>query len=444
MAFPMLQMFGGLQPRRRLTLADLLGEEDPYANFQPPPAPQFAQTFRDLPQEQRRGMNTEALLSLAGLIAQGSSSGRLGEALAAGAQNFHQVRRQGVDDYNRSQQAVYEKEREAAQQSFAVAQARSKAQKERAKAQGLLDTVGRILGRDADLANLAETYARTGQEEKLAELEKSLAMRGAIRARGVDPDDPIASALVQKQAEADLALEMKRKEEEALGPLRSKREREDYAAKEDIETAELAERAARGLGPLDGGGGGGRPGQYTNMVERADGLYIVDRATGEARPVANMPDDMDPFEERAWRLVEQDRQAFLMDQNNVRNGKEFDVTASFRRRVKEVRELSGSPRRDPAPAPSALRDDGRPAGSGPTRRPKTPAPRIQAPAGAPIGPTGGSGQEAPKESLQTYLRSLPPEIRGSQKLAARIQELRSQGLSDAQILARLKAGEPRR
>lgn len=457
MAFGDFNFAGMYQPppRRRLSLADLYtppGEPD-Y-----PEMPDFPDTYRELPREERGRANRAAMLRLAQLISQGSSSGRLGEALAQGMLDRQDIQRQSLADYVGREKESYNDRVTAAQNSWQRAQAKAKEEDRQRDAGALADIANRIGDQDPELADVAEEMARAGDMSGLIGLQREIPARKAKRGYGIPADDPIAQALVtgrlSKKQDIDMSLEemrilgpekiaQKKLEEETLGPIENKQKlsleqmlNPVYAQRAGAEAAARAKYRSEG------------DGANFQFREIGDQVMVLDPTTGQMRPAVGGPDTFDKIEQEATALT---RQEMAMHNKRILEGEKlqpygYEVLSPAERKLGNAANIAFKRKLDAKVAMlrSAVipsREPAKPPAAAPQANPRV----VDQPRGAPVGPAGGAGRpggrQEPKETLGSYLQALPPAVRNSPKLNARIEEWRGQGLTDAQILAKLKASQ---
>lgn len=192
-----------------LTLEDLLRQSAvPPPDYPEPPDP--ITSSRQLERERQRELRTQAILLAAQAIGQGSTSGRIGEALAGAAGGFTDLRRGEIERANADQARDYGLRREQAEREYQQRRAEAEAEQERRRAEATLELVNEISTQDPELRSRAEQAALAGDEKALRALLEEVPRRRAMADYGLSPDDPFANETMKAIIEGDSRLRLER------------------------------------------------------------------------------------------------------------------------------------------------------------------------------------------------------------------------------------------
>lgn len=351
-------------PTSRGRLADLLEQ----LTSAPPEGPR---DFGDLSPDRRRGANMEALGMLAQAIG-GAQPGRLGAALGSAAAAMPMQREAVVEEERRRMAEAEARRRDQIEQQISVVEAQRQLEAEQAseaqqaqvaeRAGRLAEVITSLVPEGDPLREQVAIAASQGDIKGLNELLMTVRRNAALRAQGLDPDDPYAGDRAKAQ----------------LG----------------IETEE--EKRRRGLGTYHQAPQ--RPEQYAPQIEEfADGVYLVDRNKG-TRTYLGPADENDGVEVKlregayADTVKEMERYgAPMIDEDGAPMRRDFSLPEfPFEERMEENlrrRREAIAPRKAPRP-----------------RRQSMTAP------GTPTSDAGAPGEQ-PKGTVDAVLAKLPPGVR---------------------------------
>lgn len=286
-----------------LTISDL------YSQSQEPDYPQPPQLISDasgLPGEQQRQLKREALLRMiaAGLAqtGRGQGKGQMGTAMLAAVAGGNPAEQEAVDRANQLAQQKFGFERQRAALQAETARTRQVGARDQRTAQSAL-TAAQDLWTQADgdpaFQQRVAVAAQRGPDamEELAKLQAALPGRKALKAAGVDPDNP--QAVAEAQAKAKLAAEQAQKEADLAAQNR---------AWMDLERQKRSEKLGDYKPPPPD-----KPHESARVIGDDGKVYLIDPFTGRQRGVADLPVKvktsnvgLDPWEES---LREAQRQA---------------------------------------------------------------------------------------------------------------------------------------
>lgn len=419
--YPFLNTIWGL-PRSRYSgparpgLDDLL---DPFEEPVYPEEPTPIRRIRDLQGPERRQFTMQTLANIASALG-GSRQGYLGSGLAEAAQASLGAERETIDLANERQGQEYRRSYQLAQQRASEAEQKAEREQKRTSIENMLALGDQAIeaagGADADPTFAARVYSFM-RERNTSALQGALKEAGERRRMrekyNLDPGDPLAMEAYNSRRELDAKVE----EENRLGPIRTKRELEEYEEKQKIERRYPAPREPqRDRVDIDP-----QTGQVINMdavLRQGGGQAMVPIPGFTPRPRVEpyfRPDEQEAWETALREEAEYRKSArrpfyqnknpnmpgFLRDEKtkqpvpdtDPRLGKDvpFDVETAYQSRLRQVRKLKqeGEAKADPSggvrgPAPN-------PTGQG-----------VQAPKGAPVGLGGspGKGQPDPRRAAE--------------------------------------------
>lgn len=286
-------MIYGSLPRYRVGLEDLY-QPSPEAAY--PAAPDWIDSVRDLPGEQRRALRQQAILQAAFAIGRGGQTGEIGTALAGAAlqgqdeqaRMIAQARSQQEHDYARARDEAEFKQRQDAQH---VAEAAKKEQ-----AQALLGLYQRVVDADPALADQAEIAVRQGDMSTLGKLYgQEIPRRQWFREHGMDPDDPVGAERLKQQLEIEEAGKKREADDKARLAYEEELRKRGLGTyyQDPLERERLDLMRSRGV---DGNGNPRDPQWKPNLLNIGGKQYMVDMDTidPETGQPAIVPLDLPP------------------------------------------------------------------------------------------------------------------------------------------------------
>lgn len=394
--YPFLSQFWGLQRPRysgptRPGLDDLL---DPFEEPVYPEEPSPVTSLRGLGGADRRQFTMQALANFASALG-GSRPGYLGSGIADAAQANVGAERETLALANDRQAQEYRHSYQLAQQKASEAEQRAGREQKRTSIENMLALGDQAIeaagGADADPAFAARVYSFM-RERNTSAIQGALKEAGERRRKrekyGLDPEDPLALEAYNSRK----ALEAKKAEEEALGPIRSARELADYEEKQKIERRYPAPREPQRdrmwfdptsgqIINLDQGTAGQPIGGY---VPRPRSGQILDEVEQEAWDAAKREETRYMSDPR--RPIYQNRNprmpGFTRDPALVGKDVPFDVETAYRSNARTLRKLAQEKEAGADPSSGNRGAAPQPQGKG-----------VQAPKGAPVGLGGSPGQQ---------------------------------------------------
>jgi len=208
-----------------------LSVQDLFSQAQEPDYPQAPALINDasgLPPDQQKSLKREALLK-AIAAALGGPPGQMGSSLLSAVANGGGIEDQAVDRANalaqQKFQADYQRSRVQAE-TMKSRQANATGQHTAEAVIGKAQHLWELSADDPNLQGRIATAAQRGPDamEELSKLEASLPGRKALRAAGVDPDDPMA--VEKAKADAKVKMEQQQKAEDLKAQNQSRMELE--------------------------------------------------------------------------------------------------------------------------------------------------------------------------------------------------------------------------
>lgn len=403
--YPFLNQFWNLQRPRysgpaRPGLDDLL---DPYEEPVYPEEPTPIRRIRDLQGPERRQFTMQTLANIAAALG-GSRPGYLGSGLAEAAQANLGAERETIDLANERQGQEYRRSYQLAQQKASEAEQKAGREQKRTSIENMLALGDQAIeaagGADADPAFAARVYSFM-RERNTSALQGALKEAGERRRMrekyNLDPEDPLALEAYNSRRELDAKVE----EENRLGPIRTKRELEEYEEKQKIERRYPAPREPQRdrmwFDPTSG--------QIINLDRGTAGQPI-----GGYVPRPRSGQVLDEVEQEAWDAAKREEARYMSDprrpiyqnrnprmpgytQDPALVGKDvpFDVETAYRSNARTLRKLAQEKEAEADPSSGNRGPAPKPQGQG-----------VQAPKGAPVGLGGspGKGQSDPRKAAE--------------------------------------------
>lgn len=276
-----------------LTLADL---------FTPAPRPAYAplpnlpSSYEETNPQAPADLRREALLRFAAALA--APGGRTGEALARGASDLSQWKRDRLDEAR--MRGEHDAQIKGRQAEIEAEKARLDAADtaEKRKAQGRLEAVQAIGAMEPDLAPQIEAAALAGDDVQIREITKEAYRRKTARDRGEDPSDPFADERAREKIKSEETL---RREREL------KKEGLDRYFEQPLSMIEArSAAAARGQKSIWGERGAGGGGAGAPVLRTSNGkVYEVARDANGQETMHLIPGQSEA--EGRWQYVGPDR-----------------------------------------------------------------------------------------------------------------------------------------
>lgn len=241
-----------------------------------PEPPQEIRNYKDLDEETRKRNRTEGLLQMAAAIAEGSSTGRVGSALAQAAMAQSDARKRSIAEENARRQNAWERDVAKTDREARLSEMRQVNQDREEKAKNLFEAwqqaQGAVDPRDRALYRRAATMAETGDLAGLQKLVAEAPVRKSLLDKGVNPDDELQVLLHRQRAVDEAQLEGRLAERKVTDPLDVEKAVATRKALSPLEIAQAeAEAAARAKHSREYGGGRQLEGR---LIQRKDGSWV--------------------------------------------------------------------------------------------------------------------------------------------------------------------------
>lgn len=172
-----------------------LYQPTPPVEYPAPPPP--ISSVRDLSEDDRRELKRRAWLLAAQAF--GGPPGQMGSSLAAAGAASQDGREQAIRAARARQKEDYQIKRQGAEEESQQRRQKVEETAKERQARAVMSAYNSIVDKDPSLAPEAEAAARAGSLAGLRQLTASIPVRNAMRARGVDPDDPSAVANYERE-----------------------------------------------------------------------------------------------------------------------------------------------------------------------------------------------------------------------------------------------------